>query len=710
MIRSAVGWPEERRADGDVGAQHDLESVVRHFAEPRELSIKLLATCEEAHGNPFGAELRAWIRLFEAYELEVSDPASAELRMPSMRPTLRALIEQQGASWIADFIGCFTASTVVIQQDEMSYLASWHSTSGGQSKVFYFHPNDWGLWPTEGSLLARLYRLLQEEERERWEEDASIEAQVLLLEREARQEKLSPHLDPASLFPRVDWLVHALLGVGRDLGRELVRAAPLGQWKKERPLLEGAPHLATYWIWSHYLLDNQEALEDLLEVTAGESNGVFADARELVVALVDGKATRLGDRNNAAFAELKQKIEAAAPVGVFGEEALARRKRREEEAESRGGPEAAALSVLEARAQSEPRIAEALRLLDHLSRGGAHRPQATQSVPLDADAAMARLYELVDPRFRDLIEARVRRTALFADTHREASWGLLLAWAAVAEDLADFEALLEKAGTKNLGPRRMTELYRAYATFSDRRATEILALGATQWIDDVEDWIRMTPSEPVLRLLERDVLETHQMMAGLLERASFSGANWEVCVRVACAAGELRSTRAVKGLERAVDKQLGRIDDGTRAEVVRALYLAAGTSARAFLEKQAERKIAAIRYADPADVPLLEKDLACLLSGLLPAAPDDEHVIRQASELLGALVSTIERAGRRLQLEGTIAAAEAIVRGAALGEVRALSGRVAEVASLSAPDRGPAARKIEALAALARTVAADLSA
>jgi hypothetical protein len=219
----------------------------------------------------------------------------------------------------------------------------------------------------------------------------------------------------------------------------------------------------------------------------------------------------------------------------------------------------------------------------------------------------------------------------------------------------------------------------------------------------------MTPAEPVLRLLERDVLETHRMMASVLERATFSGANWEICVKVALAAGELRSNRAVKGLERAVDRQLGRVEDGTRAEVVRALFLAAGDDARPFLEKQAEKKIAAIRYADPIDAPQLSKDLACLLSGLIPAAPDDEHVIKRARELLAELSATIEKSGPRLQLEGTIAAAEAIVRGAALGDVRALRGAIQKVAALQAPERAPAKSRIEALVQLSAAVARELA-
>jgi hypothetical protein len=193
-----------------------------------------------------------------------------------------------------------------------------------------------------------------------------------------------------------------------------------------------------------------------------------------------------------------------------------------------------------------------------------------------------------------------------------------------------------------------------------------------------------------------------------LERATFSAANWEICVAVARAAGELRSAHAIHGLERAVERQLGRVEDGTRAEVVRALFLAAGEDARSFLEKQAEKKLAAIRYADPIDAAALEKDLACLLSGLLPAAPSDEPVIQKARELLAELGTAIERSGKRLQLEGTIAAAEAIVRGAALGEVRALAGAIQKVSALKPPERAPARARIEALAELALRVAHEL--
>lgn len=638
--------------------EDEVEAIGARLAERRERPIKLLDAIERSQGHVLGDELRSWVRLFERYEMEVADPAGAELVAPSSCPTFRQLRDARGPSALADFVGFFTASHVIVQQDAMSYLASARPTESGRSKVYYFHPDDWGLWPTEGSILARLYKVLQEEERERYAEDASIEAKVLLLERSTRAETLAAEVDPARLFARSHWLVQALIGVGRDLSKDIERAPAIDEWEKERAIVDRYPHLAAYWLWAHHLVGNREELDDLLERTAGIDSSVFADARELVVGLEDA----------APSAGARAAVLAVAPIHVLSAGARDRAKRRAENG---------ATSPFEAelRAATDPRSKEIVRLVDHLARGGAHDPKPTSDVPFDVVGAMDRLASLVDARHRAFIVERLARAAMFEDVHVNASFGLVLAASAAASDLADFEAILERVGTKTFGPRRMAEVYRAYARFPDRRATEILALGFRSWMAELEDWIRMTPSEPVLRLLERDVLEAHEAIAQILERASFSSANWDVAVHAARAAAELRSARARKGLERAVEMKLGRIEDGTRAMVARAYYAVAGDAARALLEAQVEKAIAVARISDRDEARALERHAACLLSGLLPAAAGDPLVIAEAERLL---LSLGEGPGDRDE-GGTLGAVEAIADGAALGEVRALTRTIAAV-------------------------------
>jgi hypothetical protein len=197
-------------------------------------------------------------------------------------------------------------------------------------------------------------------------------------------------------------------------------------------------------------------------------------------------------------------------------------------------------------------------------------------------------------------------------------------------------------------------------------------------------------------------------MAAVLERASFTGANWEVAVAVACAAGDLRSKRAVRGLKRAVRQLLGRVEDGTRARVVQALYLAAGSEAHSFLEEQVQKKLAAIRYAEAADLPILERDLACLLAGLLPATPEDELVSRRAAELLARFVETLEGGAPRLVVQSTAAAADAIISGARLGDVRALVPALKHLAAIT-PGKRAGTRRVRDLKARAEEVARELS-
>ena len=58
--------------------------------------------------------------------------------------------------------------------------------------------------------------------------------------------------------------------------------------------------------------------------------------------------------------------------------------------------------------------------------------------------------------------------------------------------------------------------------------------------------------------------------------------------------------------------------------------------------------------------------------------------------------------------KSAIAACEAIIRGASLGEVRALSTAIQKVSALKPPERAPARARIEAVAELALRVAHEL--
>ncbi|MCA9555259.1 MAG: hypothetical protein KC933_34825 [Myxococcales bacterium] len=693
---------------GDVAA---LTQVVERFAFPRAQPFKLLETLS---GRRFGPEMTAWIRIFERWELEAADPADAELKAPGEKQGITALVEGRGAAWLADFIAYFVDAAVVVQEDAMSYLASLAGTESGVCKVYYFHPNDWGLWPTDPSLTTRLYRTLQEEDRPelahaRFEgaEARRRAAALTLYETLAKAEALPALRDPARLWPRVDWLVHALLGVGNDFRRELDRAPPFTAYAEEAPHLAEHPHLGTYWLWAHFFLDNREALQDTLRRTAASEEPALAESRTLITALAAGERVRLGEHDQAALLALRDEIVQRAPIAAFEPAARVRANAFRADLAKESQVEEGARSVLEDAARREPLVREALTLLDHLAVGGAIPPEpAPVHGGLPVDDAVDRLAELMDPRFRPLVRARLERALHVGDSHQDAAWGLLVAWAAAAPDFDTFEGLLKEVGTENLGPRRLRELYRAYGRFDDPRATAFLVAGVRAWLKEMDDWIRMAPDEPLLQLFLRDTLDTHRVIAAVLERASYSAANWTVCVAAAVAAGELKSKRAVPGLRRAVESRLGRVDDGSRAKVVQALVAAEGASSQAFLRSLFDWSLDEWESADEDDKDGHEKDIACYLAGLLTLAPEDPVLLGTARRLLELFL--LKLGPKRTPRRDMIAAAAAILAGVRGGEVRPLVDSVVPYRTLAFHETASTRAAAEELRTLADTVTREL--
>lgn len=688
-----------------------MEKVVQRFALRRDQPFKLLSTLR---GERFGPEMAAWIQIFEDWEMEVADPADAELKAPGEKQSLSALVEAQGPSWIADFIAYFLDAAVIVQQDAMSYLASLAGTAGGASKVYYFHPHDWGLWPTDASITARMYRIVQEEARPELghvriegPEHAEHDAALKLFETLEEGQPLPPLRDPQKLWPRVDWLVQALLGVGTDYRAQLDRAPTFADYANEAPHLATHPHLATYWVLAHHFFDNQEALQDVLRRTEGCEEPVLEQARDFVSDLQAGRRTRLGEHDQAGFAAVKQEILQRAPMSVFEPAAKKRINALKADLAHESELAAGALDDLQDAARREPLVREALMLLDHLSTGGALAPEpAPIHGGLPVDDAIDRLAELMDPRFFGLVKGRLERALMVGDSHQDAAWGLLCAWAAVAPDYDTFLGLLKETGTDNLGPRRMKELYRAHGRFDDPRATELLARGAKTWLSEMNDWIRMIPDEPVLQLLLRDSLPTHRLIAAVLERANYSAANWGVCVAAAKAAGELKSKRAIPGLRRAVELRLGRIDDGSRAVVVKALVAVEGKACLPFMRSLFEWSIDEWENAEEEDREAHLKDLACYLCGLLALAPEDAKVLAVARRLLELLQLKLGK--KRTPRRDLIAAAAAILDGIRAGEVRTLVDSVQPYQGLAFRETASTRAAAQQLRTLAEDVVTEL--
>lgn len=673
---SLVGPTEARLLFGGDGRM--LTLAVERIAEPRVVPAPLHVP-DLAQAS---AEIRRWAQLFESHDLEVVDPAEVELRAPGLFPRFEDLVGSPRASLVADVVAAFTGSTVVAQQNDMSFLASWAGVKDGASRVFYFHPSDWGVWPTDASLSGRLFRILQEEDRPEhaaWrfegEDEARYVSALKLYESMVWREGLPPLADPGRLFGRAEWLVRALVGVGRPYEASLARAAPLRIFSSESRSLARYPHLALYWLWAQFFLGNATELSTTIALTSAASHPWVQQSRAFMTAWMAGERRSLGARTASELADAVELVAAVAPPELFGS-ARRREVRRERSArQALDARETEARAALEARAVAEPGVREALDLIDQLRSPGALPPVPPNGH--DLQGAVDRLCELVDPGFDPLIDLRLERSAQVPDSHLDAGWGLLEVAAASSPDLAAFDRRLDRVGTAHFGPRRMAELYRAIARFDEDAATERLLEASYRWLEEVDDWIRSVPAEPVRQVLLRDVLPTHELIARLLERATFTAANVDVCVDAARAAGRLRSQRAIEGLRRAVGLGLGRISDGGRADVARALFEVERDGASRPFETRVDDLVARWEAAEDDDeVWGRQKDLAAVMPGALPAAPEHPRLQEVVRTLVGAVGPRL-RSPRPVPAE-TVETARALAEAVRRAEQPGLAFRIRE--------------------------------
>lgn len=695
---SLVGPTEARLLFGGDGRM--LTRIIERIAEPRMVPAPL----EVPELVDASAELRHWARLFERFDLEVADPSEAELRAPGLFPRFEDLIGAPRPSLVADVVAAFTGSTVVVQQNDMSFLASWAGAKDGASRVFYFHPNDWGVWPTDASLAGRLFRILQEEDRSEHaarrftgEDEARYVSALKLYESNVRSDHLPPLSDPGRLFGRAEWLVRAILGVGRPFQSSMARAEPLRSFSTESAVFARHPHVALYWLWAQFFLGNATELSTTIALSADAVHPWVRQARAWMSAWLGGDRRRLGARTVSEIEETMEEIAEVAPPELFGSSRRRDVRRQRAVRLALDDRELDARADLELRAETDARAREALDLLDHLRSPGALPPPPTEE-GLSVQAAIERLCELLDPGFEPLVDLRLERAAQVPDSHVDAGWGLLEASAALSPSLAAFDDKLRSVGTSHLGPRRMSELYRAIGRFSEEAATDRLLRAAHAWLAEVDDWIRTVPAEPVYQVLRRDVLPTHELIAKLLERATFTAANVDVCVEAARAAGRLRSQRAIEGLRRGVTLGLGRISDGGRADVARALWeVERHESARHFaarVEALVERWETA---EDEDEVWTRQKDLAALMPGALPAAPDEPRLQDLLRVLVGSVTPRL-RTHRPIPAE-TLETARALVEGVRRAEQPGLAFRLREWRKLSMveqPSNRRALRRLQA--------------
>jgi hypothetical protein len=187
-------------------------------------------------------------------------------------------------------------------------------------------------------------------------------------------------------------------------------------------------------------------------------------------------------------------------------------------------------------------------------------------------------------------------------------------------------------GGELLGRRRRAELaIVAGRQFQQPAAAEYLHAEASRFARQLGAAVSSydTMSYAMCQLIELAPASGGSLLSGALDGTRFSGANWDVAIRMINQAARLRIAEAAPGILSAVTAGLGRHDDGTRAEVVCGYAACAGPAAVAVLEPM----------LDTIDDVRADCERCALLAGLVTAAPGEARYDAQARGVLEKMLA-----------------------------------------------------------------------
>ena len=642
-----------------------MRHLVEQWATPRVFPVIIKEQVTQWFCGDVSEELLCWLSAFESLELEVADPAEVELRAPGDIPSLNELLYgSTGVSQVADLYALFCAAVVFAQQDAMSYLASLYGTRSGCSKTYMFHPEDWGIFPSDSSISVRLFhfaladfRLFSEDPTyELFASESTIQqwqsAQRVFIGVE-KESELPPHLEPSVLAPRVEWLVRILLGLG-DSHLSTLRYAPtIAVFEKERSLISTHAHLAAYWLFAHWVLGNTNALQEVLQICTECTHPIVCDIRDGLNAILAGKSQRLGPLDMRKMENIRADVVRHAPRNLFEPQ---RRLAVVPHSELRTPLENAA-------AKGDLRSIDLLHLWDHI--------ESTPEKPFDGmqgERLGRHLVQLATPQIKPLVDAYLTAALAVEDEHPFAIFGLLLTRAKLSRDFKDFErAIHHCGGTNNLGLRRKNEYWESIAYFNCSESNQRLFEGAELYLNYAHDWIRAACEVPWRSLLSRDVSQTHKLVSSFLHTVRLSRFSEPLVFEAVEAVRRFRIHSAVSGIRRIVRSCFGRIDNRQRFEAIEAIT-ELDRDAALFLSQCVSEVETGLNNADDEDTAFSRsKDLACLLGALLVVDSQNVYATKLVAALLGRFAVLLSTA-RQLAPE-TLLSIDALIRGIHRGEV-----------------------------------------
>ena len=622
------------------------------------------------HASP---ELRAWTRLVSTRKL--SGTYRGAFSVPAAYTFSHAVagVEDDGC-WVARVRSVFCAVSPILEEDEELWVASWFSTKTGESPVFYTHQDEDDFAPHRPSIVSFVVDQI-EREAEREEEASAAAPDVSKAARAAGKQrvKIPPHLDPVRLQPRCDWIQGLFLRVGDrvlfDDGRDT--APSFAAWKKERAIVKRWPHLQAYWLLYHLVFDNRDALAELVKI--GDRR--YPATRELVSfaeSVLAGKAVRSKIWDDQRVSGLRvQAFESGKKL--FGEDSLARLRGAKAATGGAVRGVAAARARVEAEAKKDEAVRKSFELWKIFETFAGKLPALEQGVTNnlpDEDRMRVFLWnrrgngtmlrELlwqfsggVDARWHDLCAGALDVGAKFAEDHAKSTLGAL---AGLGVAMGEWEPFATHVGERLGAPASLGRLRRLEAAVvaqrllekgaEDEGALAFLRGEADRFAEQIDSFQSDTAASALGWLVRRHDPRAIAALERIMKGASFSGANWTTLLAfVNIVLTQTASPAFAPAMLAALEKGLGRHDDGDRALVARAYAACDGPAAVAELERL---------LANVDDV-RVECERAALVAGLLQAE-GGKHAERAVAVLdalladkpgsmeLGAAISLLQAA------------------------------------------------------------------
>lgn len=639
-----------------------LSTLADRWSSPRDGKVPISTHKAIRLSTAASEELQNWIGLFECWELEAADPAETELRAPGDLPSLGHLLSgATGPSTLADLFSLLTASTVIAQRDELAYLASLAGTREGVSKVYSFHPEDWGIHLSDASISLYLHRVNEGEKRtprpfsqsQVYVDHPGDRELANVYNKLVKSMRLPGLLDPIRLASRCDWIVRAWMGL--PISPASLKKSHLKNFEIEKPELATYPHLGLYWLFAHAFLNHSKRLEETLMATRNCTDPWVQEAQQVIRTWSLGHECRLGPLKLADFESVRDEILSAAPATI------------KEGSQLTTATVPFSISVDDIPVES-PTDIQFLDLFEKLANA---RPLQKE---LSADALIELEQELASkahPKYIPLLDSALEGASRVPDHHPRAGCGRILARATISSGIKDFENALQRAGgTKNFGPRRRDEWWRAIALFFDESSNKQLFKGASDYTREASEWIRTAPKTPWTLLLKRDTLQTHDLVSQFLQTAPLNVAAVPLILEAAHAAQTHHISRAIPGLRRAIAYSVVPLEANGRKNILWTL---------AELDPQASRFLAKLMSSVRSDWETAKDedkararalDLSVIVGALLVV--DSEH--KEAQAIAASLIArfAVELSPKRRPTHDVLYALLALSAGIQEGEAYSL--------------------------------------